>query len=74
MILETVINIVRDRFGKPQLLISYMVALLKLVIVSSLNGMKKLCDLYDNNEINIQSLKALSIESESFGNLIIQVM
>ena len=75
MILETVLNILRDRFGKPLLLISYhMVALLKLAIVSSVRGMNKLCDLYDKNEINIQSLKALSIESESFGNLIIQVM
>ena len=74
IILKTVINILRDRFGKPQLLISYhMVALLKLAIVSSMHGMKKLCDLYDNSEINIQRLKALGIESESFGNLLVPV-
>ena len=74
MILETVINILRDRFGKAQLLISYhMVALLKLAIVSSVHGTKKLRDLYDNSEINIQSLKALGIESESFGNLLVPV-
>ena len=74
MILETVINILRDRFGKPQLLISYhMVALLKLAIVSSVPGTKKLRDLYDNSEITIQSLKALGIESESFGNLLVPV-
>ena len=75
MILETVINILRDRFRKPQLLISYhMVALLKLAIVSSVRGMNKLCDLFHSNEINSQSLKALGIESESFGNLIIHVV
>ena len=72
IILETVINILRERFGKPQLLISYhMVTLLKLAIVSSVHGMKKLRDLYDNNEINIQSLKATGIES--FGNLLVPV-
>ena len=38
-----------------------------------MHGTKKLCDLYDNNEINIQSLKALGIESESFGNLLVLV-
>ena len=38
-----------------------------------MHGMKKLCDLYDNNEINIQSLKALGIESEFFGNLLVLI-
>ena len=74
MILETVINILRERFGELQLLISYnMVALSKLAIVSSVHRKKKLCDLCDNNEINIQSLKVLGIESESFGNLLVPV-
>jgi len=36
--------------------------------------MKKLCDLHDNIEINIQSLKALGIESESFVNLLVPVV
>ena len=66
---ETAIDILRDRFGKPQLLISnHMGALLKLPIVSSMHETKNLRDLYDKVEINIRSLKALGIESESFGN------
>ena len=65
---ETAIDILRDRFGKPELLISnHMDALLKLPIVSSVHETKKLRDLYDKIEINIRSLKALGIESESFG-------
>ena len=40
---ETVIDILRDRFGKPQLLISnHMKALLKLPMVSSVHETKKL--------------------------------
>ena len=61
--------------GKPQLLISnYMEALLKLPIVSSVHETKKLRDLYEKIEINIRSLKALGIESESFGNLLVPVV
>ena len=40
---ETAIDILRDRFGKPQLLISnHMEALLKLPMVSSVHETKKL--------------------------------
>ena len=55
----------------PQVLISnHMEALLKLPIVISVHETKKPRDLYDKIEINIQSLKALGIESESFINLL----
>ena len=49
-----------------------MEALLRLPIVSPVHGTKKLCDLHDSIEINIQkSLKALGISNqESFVNLI----
>ena len=47
-----------------QVLISnHMGACLKLPIVISLHETKNLRDLYDKIEINIQSLKALGIES-----------
>ena len=47
-----------------QVLISnHMGAWLKLPIVISLHETKNLRDLYDKIEINIQSLKALGIES-----------
>ena len=56
----TAIDILRDRFGKPQLLISnHMEALLKLSMVSSVHETKRLRDLYDKIEINIRSLKAI---------------
>ena len=72
---ETALNIPRDRFGKPQLLISnHMEALLKLLIVSSVHETKKIRDLYDKITINIRSLKTLGIESESSGNLLVLVV
>ena len=74
-IYETAIDILRDRFGKPQLLISnHMEALLKLPMVSSVHETKKLRDLHDKIKINVRSLKALGIESESFGNLLVAVV
>ena len=70
----TTIDILRERFGKPQLFISYhMETLLKLAIVSSEHETKKLCR-HDKIEINIGSLKALGIEAESFGNLLVPVV
>ena len=50
-----------------------MEALLKLPIVSSVHETKNLRDLYDKIEANIRSLKALGVESESFGNLLVPV-
>ena len=58
---ETAFDIIRDRFGKPQLFFSnHMEALLKLPKVSSVHETKKLRDLYDKIEINFRSLKALA--------------
>ena len=72
---QTAMIIPRDRFGKPQLLISnHMEALLKLPIVSSVHETKKIRDLYDKITIKIRSLKALGIESESSGNLLVLVV
>ena len=72
---ETAFDILRDRFGKPQLFSSnHMEPLLKLPIVSSEHETKKLRDLYDKIEINFRSLKALGIESELFGNLLVPVV
>ena len=72
---ETAIDILRERFGEPQLLISnHMEAFLKLPRFSSVHETKKLRDLYDKIEINIRSLQALGIESESSENLLLQVV
>ena len=46
-----------------ELISNHMEALLKLPIVISVHETKNLRDLYDKIEINIQSLKALGIES-----------
>ena len=54
---KVAIDILKDRFGKPQLLISnYMDALLKLSSVNSVHETKKLYELYDKIEINIRGL------------------
>ena len=69
------IDILKDRFGKPQLLISnYMDALLKLPSVNSVHETKKLRELFDKIEINIRGLNALGVESQSFGNLLVPVV
>ncbi|XP_068684807.1 uncharacterized protein [Montipora foliosa] len=66
------IDILKDRFGKPQLLISnYMDALLKLPSVNSVHETKKLRELFDKIEIKIRGLNALGVESRSFGNLLV---
>ncbi|XP_044167481.1 uncharacterized protein LOC114949922 [Acropora millepora] len=58
------IDILKDRFRKPQLLISiYMDALLKLPSVNSVHETKKLRELLAKIEINIRGLNALGVES-----------
>ena len=72
---KVAIEILKDRFGKPQLLISnYMDALLKLPSVNSVHETKKLRELYDKIEINIRGLNALGVESQSFGNLLVPIV
>ncbi|XP_068738997.1 uncharacterized protein [Montipora capricornis] len=72
---KVAIDILKDRFGKPQLLISnYMDDLLKLPSVNSVHGTKKLRDLFDKIEINIRGLNALGVEPRSFGNLLVPVV
>ena len=69
---KVAVDILKDRFGKPQLLISnYMDALLKLPSINSVHETKKLRELYDKIEINIRGLNALGVESQSFGNLLV---
>ncbi|KAK2549503.1 hypothetical protein P5673_030047, partial [Acropora cervicornis] len=72
---KVAIDILKDRFGKPQLLISnYMDALLKLPSVNSVHETKKLRELFDKIEINIRGLNALGVESQSFGNLLVPIV
>ena len=72
---KVAVDILKDRFGKPQLLISnYMDALLKLPSVNSVHETKKLRELYDKIEINIRGLNALGVESQSFGNLLVPIV
>ena len=68
-------DILKDRFGKPQLLISnYVDAPLKVPSVNSVHETKKLRELFDKIEINIRGLCALGVESQSFGNLLVPIM
>ena len=72
---KVAIDILTDRFGKPQLLISnYMDALLKLPSVNSVHETKKLRELFDKIEINIRGLNALGVESQSFGDLLVPIV
>ena len=72
---KVTIDILKDRFGKPPLLISnYTDALLQLSSVNSVHDTKKLRELFDKIEINIRGLNALGVESRSFGNLLVPVV
>ena len=69
---KVAIDILKDRFGEPQLLISnYMEDLLKLPSVTSVHETKKLRELFNKIEINIRGLNAIGVESQSFGNLLV---
>ena len=61
---KVAIDILKDRFGEPQLLISnYMDDLLKLPSVTSVHETKKLRELFNKIEINIRGLNAIGVES-----------
>ncbi|XP_044167490.1 uncharacterized protein LOC114973695 [Acropora millepora] len=69
------VDIPKDRFRKPQLLISnYMDALLKFPSVNSVHETKKLRELLAKIEINIRGLNVLGVESQSFGNLFVPIV
>ena len=65
------IAILQKRFGdKKQIIAKHMDTLINLDAVASQNNIKVLRQLYDSIEAQVRGLKALGIESDSYGSLL----
>lgn len=71
---DSVVDILKKRFGKPQKLISgHMEELLKLNICT-LDKPSQLRFLCDKINVNIRGLEALGVKSEQYGSLLIPII
>ena len=71
---DSVVDILKNRFGKPQKLISaHMEELLKLNICT-LDKPSQLRFLCDKINVNIRGLEALGVKSEQYGSLLIPII
>ena len=71
---DSVVDILKKRFGKPQKLISaHMEELLKLNICT-LDKPSQLHFLYHKINVNIRGLEALGVKSEQYGSLLIPII
>ena len=69
------IAILQKRFGdKKQIIAKHMDTLINLDAVASQNNIKALRQLYDSIEAQVRGLKALGIESDSYGSLLSSVL
>ena len=72
---EAVKNILKKRFGQPQVIINaHMEGLVMIAAVASDSNLKRLRELYDQVEAHIRALQALGVESESYGKLLIPLL
>ena len=69
------IAILKKRFGNTQLIVNrHMDALLRITAVTSHYDFKGLRRLYNAIEINVRGLKALELEAESYGSLMVSIL
>ena len=69
------IEILKKPFGNKQIIISrHMESFLNLSAVSGEQDLRSLRQLYNDFEANIRSLKALGVEQESYGTMLINVL
>ena len=69
------IAILQKHFGdKKQIIAKHMDTLINLDAVASQNNIKALRQLYDSIEAQVRGLKALGIESDSYGSLLSSVL
>ena len=72
---ESAVKVLKDRFADPQIIISsHMEELLNLPVVSDVNKVNKIRQLYDSIETHIRSLRNLGIDSNSYGNLLLPLI
>ena len=68
---EEAINLLKDRYGNKQVLISaHVESLLKLPAASTISDTKRLRAIYDRIESNVRSLKNIGIASETYGSFL----
>ena len=69
------VEILKKRFGNKQLIISkHMETLLSFGAVTSDNHLRDLRRLFDQAEANIRSLRALGVEPEAYGTMLLSVL
>ena len=69
------VAILKKRFGNVQLIVNrHMDALLRLTAVTSHHDVKGLRRLCDTTEANVRGLKALEVDAESYGSLMVPIL
>ena len=69
------IEILKRRFGNPQIIISrHMEILLNLPAVSGDYDLKGLRHLYNEVETNVRSLRALGVDQDTYGMMLTSVL
>ena len=69
------LDILKDRFGNPQVLISHhMNKILEIEEVFSISDVKGLRSLYDTLEIQIRNLESLKMNSAEYGAMLIPIL
>ena len=72
---ERVIDLLKERFNNPQVLISsYMKVLATLPKLYSMKHVAELRDLYNKIENSVTSLKDCDVPTDTYGNLLIGVI
>ena len=72
---RTAKNMLEERFGDPQVLIStHMAKLLSLETVTNVNDVKKLRQLYDEIETQVRSLQCLGLDPRQYGSVLTPVL
>ena len=69
------LRLLQERFGNPQLLISaHLDKLIKISGVKSINNVEGLRKLYNEVETSVRNLRALEVETKTFGCLLIPML
>ena len=72
---RTAKNMLEERFGDTQVLIStHMAKLLSLETVTNVNDVKKLRQLYDEIETQVRSLQCLGLDPRQYGSMLTPVL
>jgi len=72
---KEVINLLRERFGNEQILISaHMESLLKISKIRSKENLKGLRNLYNHVESCVRNLRSLNLETKGYGSLLIPLL